>query len=363
MKWSWKIARLWGVDVYVHATFLLIIAWVAYSYWTEFGKLTAVASGILFILVLFGCVVLHEYGHALMARRFGVRTRDITLYPIGGVARLERIPEKPIEELWVALAGPAVNILIAILLAAYLAARGSLHLSSLWTVTSGGFLARLLAVNFTLAAFNLIPAFPMDGGRVLRALLGLRMDHLRATQIAASVGQALAFVFGFAGLFGNAGLLFIAFFVWIGAEQEANMARVKFALGGVPVSRAMQTRFDVLSPTDSLGRAVDLILAGSQHDFPVVEGGRLVGMLDRERLIRSLSAGGAEQLVSAAMRSDLPPIDSHEMVEQALARLNESQTKTLPVTHAGQLAGLLTSENVTELLMIRSALRARPGAA
>src|SRR5574340_166755 len=320
MKWSWKIARLWDVDIYMHAAYLFICAWVAYSYWMEFGKLAAVLSGILFILVLFACVVLHEYGHALMARRFGVKTRDITIYPIGGVPRLERIPEKPIEELWVALAGPAVNILIAILLAAYLIVSGTFQISSLWNVTSGSLVARVLAVNLTLAAFNLIPAFPMDGGRVLRALLGLRMDHLRATQIAASVGQALAFLFGFAGLFGNAGLLFIAFFVWIGAEQEAYMARFKFALGGVPVSRAMQTKFDVHSPSDSLGRAVDMILAGSQHDFPVVDNGRLVGMLDRETLIRTLTAGGKEQQVSAAMRSDLLPIDSHEMVEQALAR-------------------------------------------
>ena len=203
MKWSWKIARLWGIDVYVHATFLLILAWVAYSYWVQFERLNAVVGGILFILALFACVVLHEYGHALMARRFGVKTRDITLYPIGGVARLERIPEKPIEELWVALAGPAVNVVIAILLGAYLVGTGAFQLSGLFSMTSGSFLPRLLAVNVMLVAFNLIPAFPMDGGRVLRALLAMRMDHLQATQIAATVGQGMAFVFGFVGLFGN----------------------------------------------------------------------------------------------------------------------------------------------------------------
>jgi CBS domain-containing protein len=296
-----------------------------------------------------------------MARRYGVKTRDITLYPIGGVARLERIPEKPIEELWVALAGPAVNVAIAVLLGAYLIATRQFDLGSVFSLTSGAFLARLLAVNVTLVAFNLIPAFPMDGGRVLRALLALRMDHLRATQIAASIGQGLAFLFGLVGLFGNAGLLFIAFFVWIGAEQEANMAKVKFSLGGIPVSRAMQTKFEVLSPRDTLARAVELILAGSQHDFPVLDEGRLVGMLDRERLIRGLSAGGSGQLVSTVMRGDLPEVDTHEMVERALVRLDESRARTLPVTHGGNLAGLLTSENITELLMIRSALRAAPG--
>ncbi len=363
MKWSWKIARLWDIDVYIHATFLLILAFVAYNYWVQFERLNAVIGGILFILALFACVVMHEFGHALMARRFGVKTRDITLYPIGGVARLERIPEKPIEELWVALAGPAVNVLIAMLLGAYLVGTGAFQLSGLFSMTSGPFLHRLLAVNVILVAFNLIPAFPMDGGRVLRALLAMRMDHLKATHIAATIGQGLAFVFGLVGLFGNASLLFIAFFVWIGAEQEANMARLKSALGGIPVSRAMQTNFDTLSPRDNLGRAVELILAGSQHDFPVLDEGRLIGVLDREALIRALTAGGQQQSVASIMRRDLQPIDSHEMVERALVSLDQSKTKTLPVTHAGQFVGLLTSDNVTELLMIRSALRASPGTA
>jgi Zn-dependent protease len=360
MKWSWKIARLWDIDVYVHATFLLIIGWVAYSYWIQFERLNAVLGGVLFILALFACVVLHEYGHALMARRFGVKTRDITLYPIGGVARLERIPEKPIEELWVALAGPAVNVVIAFVLAGYLAFSGDFNLAGLFSITSGDFLPRLLAANVLLVAFNLIPAFPMDGGRVLRALLALKMDHVRATQIAATIGQGLAFLFGLAGLFGNPSLLFIAFFVWIGAEQEASMARIKHALGGIPVSRAMQTNYQTLSPRDTLGRAVELILAGSQQDFPVVEGDRVLGILERETLIKALSTGGQDQAVVATLRTDLPQIDSHEMVEQALARIEQSGARMLPVTHAGRLAGLITPENITEFLMIRSALRGAP---
>lgn len=360
MKWSWRIARLWQIDVYVHATFLLIVAWVAYSYWTQYQRVNAVVSGVLFILALFACVVFHEYGHALMARRFGVRTRDITLYPIGGVARLERIPEKPLEELWVALAGPAVNIVIAGLLLVYLLGSGTFDPSNLFSMTTGSFLPRLLAVNVMLVGFNLLPAFPMDGGRVLRALLALRMDHLRATQVAATIGQGMAFLFGLAGLLGNASLLFIAFFVWIGAEQEANMAQVKFALGGIPVSRAMQTQFESLSPRDTLGRAVGLILAGAQQDFPVMEHERVIGMLEREALIRALTAGGQDQLVAASMRTDLPQVDSHEMVEHALSRLEECKAKTLPVTHAGRLAGLITAENITEFLMIRSALRSAP---
>jgi Zn-dependent protease len=357
MKWSWKIARLWGIDVFVHATFLLIVGWVAYSYWLQFRSLDAVAGGVLFILALFACVVLHEYGHALMARRFGVKTRDITLYPIGGVARLERIPEKPIEELWVALAGPAVNVVIAAVLGAFLLATGGSLPTRLFSITEGGLLPRLLGANLLLVAFNILPAFPMDGGRVLRAILALRMDHLKATQVAATIGQGMAYLFGFLGLFGNPSLLFIAFFVWIGAQQEVSVAHVRQALGGIPVSRAMQTSFASLSPQDTLGRAVALILSGSQQDFPVLQDDQVLGILEREALIKALAAGGQDQPVTGAMRRDLPSVDSHEMVEHALTRLDESHARTLPVTHGGRLTGLITAENITEFLMIRSALK------
>lgn len=357
MKWSWKIARLWGIDIFVHATFLLVILWVAFSYWVESHSWMAVLGGILFILALFACVVLHEYGHALMARRFGVRTRDITLYPIGGVARLERIPEKPAEELWVALAGPAVNVVIAaVLFVALLATGGMPPLRSL-SLASSGFWLRLLLVNVILAVFNLIPAFPMDGGRVLRALLAMRVDYLRATQIAATVGQAVAFIFGFLGLLTDPWLLFIALFVWIGAEQEASMARIKNSLGGIPVSRAMQTKFEALRPQDTLARAVELILAGSQQDFPVVEDGRVLGILERDTFIKALARSGQNEPVADVMRREVPEVDTHEMVESALTRLEQSGAKTLPVTHGGRLAGLITAENITEFLMIRSALR------
>jgi len=363
MKWSWKIARIWGIDIYMHATFLLIVAWVAFSYWIENHTLSAVLGGVFFILTLFLCVILHEYGHALTARRYGIKTRDITLYPIGGVARLERLPEKPIEELWVALAGPAVNFVIAAILIGLLVFSGDQlqpRLLSLSSLTSGNFLARLLTINLVLALFNLIPAFPMDGGRVLRAILAMNIDHVRATQIAATVGQAIALVFGLVGLFTDPFLLFIALFVWIGAEQEASMARIKNSLGGIPVSRAMQTNFETLAPSDTLARVVELVLAGSQHDFPVVEEGSVVGILERDSFIKALASGGQTQLVTEVMRRGVPAVDTHEMVETALTRFQESGTKSLPVTHAGRLSGLLTSENITEFLMIRSALRTAP---
>jgi Zn-dependent protease/CBS domain-containing protein len=358
MKWQWKLGTFAGIDVFIHATFLLLIGWIGYSYWLQYGTVAKVAEGILFILALFLCVVLHEYGHALTARRYGIKTRDITLYPIGGVARLERMPEKPIEELWVALMGPAVNVVIAAILFVYLYLTGGLVTMTNLDVASGSFLARLMAINISLVLFNLIPAFPMDGGRVLRALLAIRMDYVRATQIAANIGQGMAFLFGLAGLFGNPFLLFIAFFVWIGASQEASMVQVRNSISGIPVTHAMQTHFETLSPSDRLDRVVNLILAGSQQDFPVVEEGKFLGVLTRDDFIRALSQNGQTTPVADVIRRNVPSVDSHEMVEMALMRLQESGAKTLPVMHAGRFVGLVTSENITEFLMIRSALKA-----
>ena len=195
MRWQWKLGTFAGIDVYVHATFLLLIGWIGYSHWLQYGTVAKVVEGILFILALFLCVVLHEYGHALTARRYGIKTRDITLYPIGGVARLERLPDKPIEELWVALMGPAVNVVIAALLFVYLYLTDGLVPITDLTVASGSFLARLMAVNISLVLFNLIPAFPMDGGRVLRGIAchahGLRPRHADRCQHRSGTGVPL----------------------------------------------------------------------------------------------------------------------------------------------------------------------------
>lgn len=255
MKWSWRLGEFAGIGVYVHATFLLMIGWVAMSHWIQGQSLAATLIGVGFILAIFACVVLHEFGHALAAKRYGIQTRDITLLPIGGVARLERMPEEPLHELWVALAGPAVNGVIAVSLYLWLYATASLEPFSKLSLTDGPFIQRILLVNVSLVLFNMLPAFPMDGGRVLRALLATRMEYTRATHIAANIGQAMALLFGFLGFFTNPFLLFIALFVWIGAGQEASMTQLKSALGGIPIGRAMITDYRTLSPGDSLGRA------------------------------------------------------------------------------------------------------------
>jgi Zn-dependent protease/CBS domain-containing protein len=358
MKWSWKLGTVAGIGLYVHATFFLLIAWVGVTYWLAGGSAAAL-SGIAFILALFACVVLHELGHALTARRYGIRTRDITLLPIGGVSRLERIPDDPRQEVWVSVAGPAVNVVIAAALYAWLLLSQTWRPLSALTMAGGPFLERLLLVNVSLAVFNLLPAFPMDGGRVLRALLAMRMDYVRATQVSAHVGQAMALVFGLLGLFTNPFLVFVAFFVWIGAAQEASMVQMRTALSGIPVSRAMLTDFHTVAPDDMAKRVLDLIVAGSQQDFPVVDAGqgdRLAGVLLRSDVLKAVAQRGSDWRVRDVMRREFEVVDGADMLETAFARLQACNCHTLPVTSRGALVGLLTMENVGEFLLIQSAL-------
>ncbi len=360
MKWSWKLGEFRGIGVYMHATFLILVAFIVLSHWTEGHSLGKTLEGVGFILALFGCVVLHEFGHALMAARYGIKTRDITLLPIGGVARLERMPEEPLQELWVALAGPAVNLVIAALLFAWLRFTNGFAPVEQLTVTGGPFLERLMVVNVSLLIFNMLPAFPMDGGRVLRALLATRLEYARATQIAASIGQAMALVFAFLGFFGNPFLMFIALFVWIGAAQEASMATIKAALGGIPVSHAMMTNFSKLRPKDSLQRAIELILATPQQDFPVLDDSRVLGILPSRELMVALQQRGPDTLVQDVMRRDFLSLEANEMLDAALARMHAAECcLTAPVIHGDALVGLLTAENVNEFLLIVSALGER----
>jgi Zn-dependent protease/predicted transcriptional regulator len=356
MKSSWRIGRIAGIDVHLHFTFILLLGWVAVSHYLQRQSWQDALGGLGFTLSLFTIVVLHELGHALTARRFGIRTRDITLLPIGGVARLERIPEKPKQELLVALAGPAVNVVLAGVLFGVLILGAEFSAAKEFKLVGGHFLANLMWVNVSLAVFNLLPAFPMDGGRVLRAVLAMRMDYVRATSIAASIGQGMAWVFGFIGLFTNPFLIFIALFVWMGAAQEAGQAQMKSALAGLPVSRVMMTDFRVLEPGDTLAQAVEHILAGSQQDFPVVEGGRVVGVLTRSDLLTGLAKQGQLASVADVMQRNVCTAEAGEMVESVLTRLQEDDCRVLPVTRGSELIGVLTTENLGEYMMIQAAL-------
>lgn len=286
MKWSWRIGRLAGIDVYMHATFLILLAWVGISHYRLRQSMADVAGGLGFIVALFAIVVLHELGHALTARRFGIKTRDITLLPIGGVARLERMPDDPKQELLVALAGPAVNVVLAGLLRLVILPAAAIAPVSELQLVGGNFLVKLMWINVSLAVFNLIPAFPMDGGRVLRALLAMRMDYVRATEIASGVGQAVAFGFGLLGLLYNPFLVFIALFVWMGAAAEASSVQMKSALGGIPVSKATISDFRSLLPATPCSRLWNTSWPVFSMTFPWLSRGGLSAFLPGATFLR-----------------------------------------------------------------------------
>jgi Zn-dependent protease/CBS domain-containing protein len=357
MGWSINIGSIAGTAIRLHITFLAFLAWIFFASYSSGGAQAAWAS-LTFMLLLFACVVAHEFGHIFMARRFGVATPTVTLLPIGGVAQLERIPEKPGEELLVAIAGPAVNIVIAaVLVLVFGATLDTANLAGM-DKSSIAMIDRLAIVNVFLVLFNMIPAFPMDGGRVLRAALASRLGHVRATEIAASIGQFVAFVLGFLGLFGNPLLIFIAIFVYLAASSEAQLVAMRAMSRGVPVSAAMMTQFATLAPDAPIDEAVETLLRTSQNEYPVVDGAsHPVGVLGRSDLIRTLQQRGPDARVADAMTSPLQTVSHRACLDEAFRILQEKQAPAVGVVDAnGRLTGLITSETIAEMLMVRDAL-------
>lgn len=360
MRWSFPIGRIAGIDLKVHGTFFLLLAWIGFIYYREGGTPAAI-DGLIFILLVFLCVVLHEFGHALAARRYGIKTRDITLLPIGGLARLERMPENPREEVVVALAGPAVNILIAAALSIVIGLTSGIPSPEMMEHTGVPLALRLFTVNIWLVLFNMIPAFPMDGGRVLRAVLAMRMNYARATQLAARTGQAIAFVFFTIGLWWNPLLLLIAVFVYFGAGSELAFAQMRSISKDLRVSSAMVTQFQSLPLDATLHEAVEALLSTSQHEFPITDQeGKVHGILTREAMIAALRKSGAETPVTEAMQADIPSIPESMLFDRAFAVMQECRCPALPVLDSsGGLVGLFTPENVGEMIMVQSAIGPR----
>jgi Zn-dependent protease/CBS domain-containing protein len=357
MSWSLTIGSLAGTAVRIHITFILFLAWIFGASYVS-GGADAAWSSLLFMVLLFLCVLAHEFGHIFTARAFGVGTPDVILLPIGGVARLERIPESPREEFLIAIAGPMVNVVIALGLILFTSA--TLDGSSLATVENAklSIVDRLASVNLFLALFNLIPAFPMDGGRVLRALLSARVGFVRATEVAAMIGQWVAFGLGFLGLFGSPMLIFIAIFVYLAAASEAHMVALRAVSRGVPVGAAMMTQYATLTPEAHIDEAVETLLRTSQSEFPVIDEARKpVGLLARADLIRALKQLGPDARVKDAMSAAFPQVSSRGTLEEALRVLQEKQAPAVAVVDAdGRLTGLVSSETLGEMMMIAEAM-------
>jgi len=359
---SFRIARIKGIDIRVHITFALALLWAALEWglWRGLG-LAGALYGVVLIALLFVCVTLHELAHSLVARRYGATVRGITLLPIGGVAYLDGEPERPAQEFWMALAGPAVNVALAVLLGAFvlpllgwraLTGFGAL-LGTLNGLTLERLLVDLLTANVGLAIFNLLPAFPMDGGRVLRAVLASRMDELDATRIAVRVGQGLAILLGLAGLLtGALNLLLVAGFVFFGAEQEWRGAQLKIALRRVPASAALIRGGVTLSPHDSLAQAIDVALGGGPADFAVFERGYLVGVLTREDVSEGFRKHGPDVAVGQVMSTDFPVANARGTLLDLQRKLKASGRSAISVVEEGRFVGMATLESIRNALRL-----------
>jgi len=349
-RWTWQIGRIAGIAVYIHATFVLLLAWIAVVHVAAGHDLATTLRGFVLVAAVFAVVVVHELSHALVARRFGIPTRDITLYPIGGIARLERMPEKPAQELLVAIAGPLTNAVLAgaIFIGLELAGAGAdgdpLSLGA-------SFAVQLMWINILLGGFNLIPAFPMDGGRVLRALLSFWMTRSRATAVAARVGRAIAVVFALVGILWSPMLALIAVFVWITAGQENAIEQLKSSLHGLSVGDAMVGEFKTLPATVPVEIAVGLLASGFQHDFPIVDHDQIVGMLTRGDVLRGLQTGRTTP-VGDLMHTSFPIAGWHEPLDAVLERMQDG-TSVL-VLRDERPVGLLDPAHVDDVLALHA---------
>jgi Zn-dependent protease/predicted transcriptional regulator len=362
MKWSLSLGKLAGIKLFVHWTFFILLAILAFMGVRRGMDMNQLVWYLLFILTLFFCVLLHELGHALAARRYKIQTKDIMLLPIGGLARLENIPEDPKQELVIAVAGPLVNVGIAIFLFVILQifpigiSPEDISEDDFAGISQFTFLPMLLILNIVLAVFNMIPAFPMDGGRVLRAFLSFSMPRTKATKIAAKVGQVIAVGFIIIGIMGgNFVLMLVAVFVFLAAQSESNFTQAKTFLQGYKVRDVVMHKFNTLHSTEPLSKAIDILLNGQGKDFLVVENGTVAGTLSRNEMIKALSEKGKEATIDSVMNKEVKFLQADMPLEELYAQAQQPNASLMPVVENGELIGVLDTENILEFIMIKEA--------
>lgn len=368
MPSSIRLFNLFGIPLKMHITFPLILLWGVFVFGFSATGFSATGAlfGLIVTLLLFVIVVLHELGHSLAALYYDIPVQEIVMLPIGGVARISEIPEESSKELAIAAAGPAVNFAIAGLLYLLNAvglvpldlANPAEMLTNVENITVGNVLGYLWYTNLFLAAFNLIPAFPLDGGRILRAGLGTIMSFPRATQIAAFIGQGFAFLLGFLGFIsGNLFLIIIAFFVYIGANQENSQAQRRNLLGDLEVAGAYSREVQTLDPQTPLRTAIEKTLTSFQQDFPVLEDGRLVGLLPYKGILQAASNQQPDVPVRQVMETDFQTASPYDELFDIQNRMMESQIEALPIVDGERLVGLLTLRDVREAMQLASTRR------
>ena len=367
MRFSYRLLRVFGIDVRVHVTFVFIVAYfaVVWGVLRQPGGGWGALYGVLLVILLFALVVIHELTHARVAQHYGVKVKSIILLPIGGLANMEQIPEEPRKELAISVVGPLSNLVLGGIMVAILpvvVSWRSLSFSEISNLVFArsfvGAYMYVLVSNLFLGAFNLLPAFPMDGGRVFRAGLALRLGRPRATRVAVIVGQALAVAMAIAGLFFGGGILLVlvAIFIFIGAQAEGAQDPVQRVLAAVRVKQVVRPGVHVARPGQNLGELAARLFHSYQEDFPVVGGrGDVEGILTRDRLIAMLGQHGPDYPVAEAMRTDFPTIGLEDRVAHALERMRAGNFKAVPVLEEGRLVGMLSMEDISEVYSLLSA--------
>jgi Zn-dependent protease/predicted transcriptional regulator len=354
-KSSIKLGKVFGIPIAIHWTFFILVIWIVGMNLYKGQPLdVAIWSGI-FILSIFTCVFLHELGHALAAKRFGIITKSIVLLPIGGVASLEKIPEEPKKEIFVALAGPFVNMIISTLLFTYLFYRGELIPEKLLsaTINYDNFLIYLMIANIFLGIFNLTPAFPMDGGRVLRAIFAFKMDRVSATELASKVTSVFAVIFVLIGIFNNPMLVFIALFIYIGARGEYETVKSKNILSGFKTSEVLMKNFTVLNANEPISVAIDALLNGQDTRFLVEEDHQIKYVLTKTDIIKALSQQGKEVLIRQYSSPIIFFANPNLSVEELMETMIKHQFSIVPVEQNGKIIGVVDLENIKEFISIQ----------
>jgi len=360
MSASLQLGRYAGIRVQIHWTFWLLFLFVGAMVFAGDGTFTDLFWHFTFVFALFFCVILHEFGHALTARKYGIGTRSITLLPIGGVASLKDIPENPREEFYIAIAGPLVNVVIALLLyffvpvGEFVGQDPEMMEEQLATIDGSNFLFYLLMVNIALVVFNMLPAFPMDGGRIFRALLSMRMGRVRATQAASAMGKFMALVFFLVGLFYSIILVVIAVFIYFGAHSENIMIQQLSLLEGHSVRDAMITEFSVLDPDATLNSAIDRILASTEQDFVVASNSTVHGILYMEDLAPALQQTGKGTQIRDVMDTRVKTLNASDPLTEGYKKLQRGSKNFFPVLESGELVGVLDMNNINEFLTFRA---------
>jgi Zn-dependent protease len=358
MKGTFKLGKVAGISLFIHWTFSLLIAFIVFINYRAGYNAVQILWSVVFVLCIFVTVVMHELGHALAAKNYGIQTRDITLLPIGGLARLDRMPEKPVEELIVAFAGPLVNIFLAIITGFFItlpenAEALAAQLSS--GVNASNFFLYFFIVNIVLAVFNLIPAFPMDGGRVLRALLSFQFKRHVATKIAARIGQFIAMGFILIGFYSNPFLIFIGLFVIVSAQMETQHAASKFILKGFKVRDVLMKQYHSIDANEPIKTAITLLLDSQSKIFMITENNEPVGTLNRDQIIAALSEKGEDTALRPAMNKNLIYLDVETLLEDTFELVSANKSNLMLVTENGLLIGVLDTENLLEFLLIKGA--------